>query len=634
MSLSGGAAIVRFGMRLFREDHAGLLVGGILLYLLLFAAAAWLFRQLYLRLRPARFAGIVLVIYFLVQVALILAGGRRLHWQGDAALLNHYVQTLSAHGYAPDTLSSLSDAYDYRVWSRRALPFYLLIHRAAGGAFQAAVQGFSALVMTMAAWLTWRLAMVLWGPRVAAIALVLHVVMPWRLFTHLDLSHHVLGSFYYTIGIWILVEWHQPRCTRIQRTGLALASFILLPLMRLEGGIDFVLAGAVALTLLVAWAMGQSTTGQTVRAMAVLLVLPWLAAGLLVGPLDARLDAADPYHYDTGILAWSTRGWSVDTGGEYFGNYEQVDTLTPLERKKEMMFRIIASQVFYNPAAVAFRQLPIKATKFFMAGYASGFEETLRANQLHRLHQLHVGARTAYLLLLLPLAIGGAFVFLAWIRRREALYFLLPCAVLAGAYVVFGESDPRYSVYLHTYYFLSAGAFIAWLRESPGPARQRGWRLIQQAIRPSISLLLIFGVWVMAVYALRPWLNSVALWDMRQVTVDNNRPLPVTSTLAPFEIHLPPATRGPTWGILQLPSHVTGTFSFYILPMAGLSASRGTPILLRQETAEGWQDRLLSLPARVVLDIHPGDSGRVELQAATDPPPFPIMLGYATYEFD
>ncbi|NCD23573.1 MAG: hypothetical protein EOL90_11640 [Spartobacteria bacterium] len=633
MLLAFGGAAIRLSLRLGGEPHTGGVAAGIGAYLLLAGAGAALLRRAYRRLSPRGYVAAVVASYFLAQLVLIGAGGARLRWHGDAALLHQYVQTLATHGYVPETLAPLSEAYDYQVWSRRALPFYILLHRLAGPAFPAAVQIFNAGIMALSALLTWRLGTLLFGRRTAAVALAFHLLLPWRLFTHLDLSHHVLGGFYYVLGVWILVEWHQPRRGVLPRAGLALAALLLLPLMRLEGGIDYVFAAAVAGTLALAWLMGRSSFGKTLEAFGALLVLPLLAAQLLVGPLDTRLDAADRHHHDTGILAWSTRGWSVDTGGQYYGNYEQVDILTPLALKKRTMLRIIASQAYYNPAAVAFRQLPVKAAKFFMAGYASGFEEMLQANQRPLLRALHVGARSASLLALLPLAIGGNFLLLAWLRRRDCLFFLVPFAVLVSAYIICGESDPRYSAYLHSYFFLAAGAFVVWLRDPA--AREFTVRDVVAALRvPAFSLAALAGLWFAGVFTLRPHLNSFALWDLRQATVADNVPLTVSATLAPFEIRLPPQTDSPVWGTLRLPvpEDRSAIFTCYLLPQAGLSASHGTPCVLRRRTAAGWQEETLRLPIRLTLTLRPGDAPEFELRAATAPAPFPLLLGYADLE--
>ena len=631
MSLALGSAAVRLGLRLFREDHALGILAGMALYGLAAGGAAWLLRCACRRLSPVRFALATVSVYFLVQVILVFSGGSRLAWTGDSRLLQQHIEYLSAEGYSVETLAPISDTYDYQVWARRALPFYFLIHRAAGAAFPAAVQCFQALVMALTALLTWRLASLLLGFRAAAIALAFHVLMPWRIFTHLDLAHHILGSFYYTVGTWILVEWHQPAATRRIQAGLLAAAAALLPLMHLEGGIDFVYVAAVAATLLLAWFMGSTSARGTLKSAAALLVLPLVSTAVCTGPLDKLLDRADRHHYDSGILAWSTRGWSLETGGQYCGTYEQLDILTPRDAKKSMLLQILASQVRYNPAAVAFRQLPTKAAKYFMAGFASGFEEVLKHNERHTLRLLYIGARNAYLLILLPLAIGGGFFFLAWFRGRDGLFFVLPMAIIAGAYVVFGESDPRYSVYLHSYYFLAAGACAAWLF---GPAAERPLaapEILRRVPVPAATLAAVFAAWCAGIFALSPRLDGRAFWNLRQASVTGNTPQPLPAILEPFEIRLPPVPDTGSWGVVRLPARLedSAALSFYLLPQAGLSASRGYPVRIRRAAAQGAEEIPLALPARVELAWRPGDPKSFEILAEDSPAPFPLLLGYA-----
>jgi hypothetical protein len=632
MCLSFSAAAVRLGLRLSGEEQGGLLLLGMAAYLLLAGGAAWAIRFAYRRMKPFRFAVAVVAAYALVQLALVFSGGFRLQWTGDASLLHHHIQMLAERGYSTETLSPMSDSYDYQVWARRAVPFYILIQRMSGDAFPMAVQCFNALVMALAALLTWRLASLLLGTRAAAFALAFHVLMPWRIFSHMDLAHHILGGFYYTLGVWILVEWHRPNRSRLQLAGLTLVAMALMPLMRLEGGIDFVFVGAVGGVILLAWLMGKTSLGQALASGAALLVLPLLATSLCVGPLDTLLDQADQHHYDSGILAWSTRGWSVSTGGQYNGNYEQLDVLTPPGQKKQVLLKLLASQAYYNPTAVAFRQLPTKAAKYFMVGYASGFEEVLKYNRLPTLRSLYIGARTAYLLLILPLAIGGGLLFLTWFRTREGLFFLFPFAVLMIAYVVFGESDPRYSAYVHSYICLAAGAFLAWIRTPSSSPRLRAKTLFSESLRPAISLGLLLASWAAIVFAARPLLKPVVLWDMRQASVLENAPDGLPATLTPFEIHLPPVPNASTWGRIQLsaPPGKAARLTFYILPIAGLSASHGTPIVVRHPTSEGLQEEILALPTRVTLAWGANDPKTFELLSTSSPPPFPVMIGYAT----
>ena len=146
-----------------------------------------------------------------------------------------------------------------------------------------------------------------------------------------------------------------------------------------------------------------------------------------------------------------------------------------------------------------------------------------------------------------------------------------------------------------------------------------------------LSLAALAGLWAAGTFALRPHLQSVALWDLRQATVADNAPQAVSATLAPFEIRLPPQADSPVWGTLRLPvpDDRSATFTCYLLPQAGLSASHGTPCVLRRRTAAGWQEETLRLPTRLTLTLRPGDARAFELRAPAAPAPFPLMVGYA-----
>lgn len=633
MSLSWGAAAIRLGMRMVLEDHARQVLWGMAGYAAYAGIVLWLARKAYRNLTPGRFALTLIGGYALLQLALALSLGTGLPWQGDASLLHHYVESLAQNGYSHDNLASLSNAYDYQVWSKRALPFYHGIHLISGSLFPLLIRSFNAAAMVLSAFLTWRIALVLLGPGTAAAALTLNILMPWRTFTHLDLSHHILGALYFMAGVWVLVEWFQPRRPLFARIGLGLAALALMPLMRLEGGIDVVFAAGV-LAVLILTAFARTMPARSVaQGFLALLVIPLLGTRFLVGPLETAIDAADQHHFDTGILAWSTRGWSIDTGGQYYGVYEQVDILTPQELKTETMLRTIASQAYYNPVEFAFRQIPVKAAKFFMAGYASGFEEMLAFSHLPHWQLRHAGARSGFLLALLPLSIGGSLILLLWLRRHDAVAFIVPCAVLAGAYVVCGESDPRYSAYLHSYFFIAGGLLIT-------AVARRAWRgrniadSLKGFIIPLASLIGMAALWVLAVFALRPFFKPHVFWDIRQATVPDNHPIPISSTLAPFELRLGAATNSPSWGLIEIPrtSKSPAVFTFYALPLAGLSASHNTPAIVRQYTPDGSTDFPIHLPARIALPIGREEFCRIELRSTGRTTPFPLMLGYARLE--
>jgi hypothetical protein len=629
--LAWGAAAANFAGKIRSGEANGMVWLGFAGYGLLATAIvvglAWLRRR-----RGDRvFLGTALGLTLLVQLGAIWAADARWAWTGDAAIFRHYLSVLADNGYAPETLGDLSQHYDYRVWTRRALPFYYALRVAAADRFIPAIQTFQAMLIALSLALAWRIARLAFGRRVAFWTVAFQLLMPFRAFICLELNHHVLGGFYFLVGLWVLAEWFRPGRRPLQAAGLAAAAAGLLPLMRLEGGIDVVWTGAVVLVLLLAWLAGRQTANQTLRSAAVLLALPLLATALLVGPVLHRIDRADRHRHEVGAIGFMARGWSPETGGEYCGTYELVDFLTPHAEKKSMQTAILASQAYYNPRVLLTSLLPIKLAKYFLLGYASGAEEMLARNGAERARALAEGARTAFLLALLPFILWGGWLLLPRLRRNRRLALVAPCALLAATYVLLGETSPRYSFYVQPFLFMLAALPLA-----ASSARRRKWA--RAAVRPGLAAgAAVGGAWLVAAAALagaRPALGRAALPDLRAWSAAAGAALDVPATLAPLEIRLAPqiASGGTAWGPVAVPGLTPPpvAVAFYVLPEGVPSALLRTA-RLETETAAGTQTN--SLPARIRLEYPPAGMGAISFRSPAVWP-HPLRIGYATYEYD
>ena len=601
---------------------------GSVLYLVAAGSALVCFRWLFQHRGARSFLGCAVVSSLLVQLIAIALAGRQWNWTGDAALFSHTLDRLAAAGYSADALRDLSRYYDYPIWPKRALPFYYAIRIAAGNRFMVAIQSFQALAVSLSLVFTWRMVRLSFGRRTAFWATGLQALMPFRWFICLDLNHYVLGGLYWLAASWMLVEWgHGPPHAR-RKWGLAAGLAFLFLLMKLEGGLDSLYLAFAFLALLLQWAGGRFNAQTALRAGAAWIVVPWLFAGCLLWPLHSRLDAANQHRLSSGLVGFAARGWMPETGGEYSATYEQIDWLTPVPDKKRTQLSILASQALYNPRALLVRLLPIKMARFFLLGYASGAEEMLHANGAGSAALWAKGARIAFLLAVLPLLIWGSLLLLPRLRRLRCAVLVLPAAGYCAAIVLMGEVSPRYSYHVQPFLFALGALPLAYSPARRGAAVRRGIRL---ALRGALVLGIGWASVCAALAFARPALARWAMLDLRLATVADNVPQAISPTLAPFEIRLPPQADSPVWGTLRLPVPDDGaaTFTCYLLPQAGLSASHGTPCVLRRRTAAGWQEETLRLPTRLTLTLRPGDARAFELRAPAAPAPFPLMVGYA-----
>jgi len=630
MILAWSAAAINAAGKLQSGEAAAAILAGFALYGLLAIAGLFALRTLFRQLGARRFLWLVLFLSLLIQLVVIGLADSRWQWTGDASIFRYYLDTLSEHGYSEQTLSDLSRHYDYRVWPRRALPFYYALRLLAGDRFVPAVQLFHGLLLTLSLALTWRVARLLFGLRTAFWAVSLQLLMPFRWYICLDLNHHILGGFYFLTGLWLLAEWFRTIRPPGTRWACAVGMAILLPLMRLEGGIDFVWIGAMALTVLLAWLTGRQAGRETGRAGMALLLLPLLAASITVSPLMRRMDAADRHRHESGPIGFMARGWSPETGGEYCGTYEILDYLTPHEDKITVQASILASQTYYNPCVLLTSLLPVKLAKYFLLGYASGAEEMLTHNGAHQAQRLAEGARTVFLLGTLPLMLWGG-ILLPRLRRPRRLELILPCAMLCATYVLLGETSPRYSIYIQPFLFMLAAQPFVW-------TRRRRRILARAACRTggpaAITLAAALAAAATLLWAARPLLAQVAFQDLRTWAHDADGSLPVPSTLAPFEIHLAPQLENgeTSWGPLRLPSTDPAPrfIAFYAF-IPGISSGRLAGVTLQIETPDGIQTN--SLPARIRMSYPPNADGNIRFRVPENLP-HPLRIGYATYEFD
>ena len=634
MGLAQSAAAWNFAHQTLSKPSAGLILFGAIAFLGLAMLSLALWRIFFRRFGALPYLWFAVLTAMLIQLAVMAGSKQDWKWTNDAYIFRHYLERLSEEGYSANTLGELSQNYDYRVWTRRAQPFYIAIYRNFGKDFPLAIQFFQMFLVGIALVFTWRLARLMFGREVAFWATSLQWIMPFRWFALLDLNHHLLGGLYYLAGLWILVEWIRGPKTTGRRWFLSVCAIFLFPLLRLEGGVDLVYAASVALVAILDGFCGNLNRWKIAHTLLVLLGIPLAATAMLLSPLTQRIAHNDLHHHESGLPAFMARGWSPETGGEYAHTYEVIDYLTPIRHKKPIQLSILASQAFYNGHSILFHLLPIKMAKYFLLGYAAGAEEMLTANGAHRTKAYATGARAAFLLCTLPLMIWGSVLLLPLLRHPRRLALVLPCAAICSTYILLGETSPRYSIYIQPFLFILGALPLAW-------PRQRQIRLGLAARLPAVGasslLAILLASAALSLHTARPLLQRAAFIDLRTWRLPEQGHAPLLSpTLAPLEIHLLPTRSNETtvWNEIDLPAtpEYPGLLTFYIFsPDAPSSLARQTSIVAEYTAEDTMYEQTNSLPGRICLPYSAGTRGKLRLRT----PgwfPYPLQIGYATYE--
>ena len=397
----------------------------------------------------------------------------------DQGLFHLFVREMVDSRLAPDTMRALSAYYDYPVWAGRVLPVHYLIRLMAGAgdifwvrllnvgvssAILAAVYGFSRRLLPE-------------GRRQWAVFLMM--VLPFQTMVVTDYSHHLFSSFYFLAGLWCVWElvFRYPKAAH--RFSLSLGAGVCLLLMMWQRGTHWIALGTWV--ILLAWVGLAGTRLRRWLGIALHVVaLPLLVSVPLAKQYDAWLDRHDAHQLNSILPAFMARGWCPESDGEYCGRYEQLDRVTPPGEKSAAMFRLVGSQVRYNPATVCLRFPAMKTAKLFLVGYASNFEESLALAGSKALPWAR-GMRWAAAPLFLGLALWGCLVLARSPGRHpEWLPVVMAPLVTWGAYVFFGETSPRYSIFCQPFLALLGALGIGAVQAQAVDARASVtlWRTI------------------------------------------------------------------------------------------------------------------------------------------------------------
>lgn len=426
-----------------------------LLYLLGAGSAAWMLAK-WNRWSEERVIGGMMALAIALKTATAILVPR-LPLNIDQSLFHHFATRLAADAYGEMSLASLSSLYDYPLWAGRIFPVHYFLERWGGAHAWVCSRILNVLAATLILVLTNALARGILPRGKRKWAVFLLMALPFQTFWVTDYSHHLYSSLYLLAFAWAARELTFGGKTRIRRAGLSGLASVCLLCMAWHGGVDWIAAGTAA-ALVVLHVLTRHDAIGSGRLAILLLVVPVAVAATLKGPLLMnRIHACDAHRHNSVLPAFMARGWCLATGGEYHRRYEELDRVTPWPQKPRAMFRLIASQIRHEPWKTCFWLPCVKTAKLFLVGYASNLEESLALAHSPALSRVSWMRRAGTFFFLLFVFSGS--IRMAGVNRIPLAWapVLLVPLLTWGAYVLGGETSPRYSVFCQPFLAIVGG---------------------------------------------------------------------------------------------------------------------------------------------------------------------------------
>jgi len=363
--------------------------------------------------------------------------------KSDYLFFAQFVDEMVQGRCSDDTMQVLSRYYDYSAWTHRAFLGPYWICRLAGGGADAVrwVQWTNTFLVTGIIGLTYLLGLHVCSSRkTAALAAGTLAFLPLPLWMALDYSHHIYGSLYFVLFIWILLKmW---KSSAPWRWGIPAG--ILLTMLFLFGGLD-----RLGLALLLAVFIGMIGHVQGWRKRLLLLVsvvvLPVCLWGHVRVEFSRWVRANDRVQLNAGGVAFLARGWMLESGGEYNASIEKLDCATASPDDGAMMWRLMLSQFREHPVQMTIKLPLVKMAKFWLYGFASGEEECFQAGGYFRTALLYRAWRLASVPILLGMALIGLAGWVAGKPNWSRFLLVITGAGLCLGTCLLGETSPRYS---------------------------------------------------------------------------------------------------------------------------------------------------------------------------------------------
>jgi hypothetical protein len=467
---------------------------------------------------------------------------------GDELYFHQFVTRL-VPAMAAGTIPTLSTIYDFPVWLSRAFPFYLPLAILFGPNDLWAARFLNVILGAAQLLILFFISRRLIGDRAARFTCLLLLIFPYHWINVLSYDPQIAGTFFLLIAVWMflfLARRETYSAPILVCIGACLSLSLLLAGIQ-RGGIDLLLVGVMIVVVVVLLFFPPYRIHS--RNIAVL-ALAVCALNPLRSEFNHWIKSNDANSLRSHTLGFMTRGWNLETLGEYLPLYEQLDAASPHAEKARTLEAILVTEFARQPIRSLIALPLIKTAKFFALGYASTAELGLSNAGYASATFVYQALRSLYAPIVLALCTLGTL--LCWTRRRLQLRMLVPVLLIVmscSAIVLLWETSPRYS---HPVQFaVLMLSTLGVMRSRQVLAAMRQTKLLIEVTGAAAALVAGWLLVSACIFAFARAATAYQFADMRSVSVHlNGAPLvvqPLHSFSSSWEdaITIPAATSLP-----------------------------------------------------------------------------------------
>ncbi len=506
--------------RAFRSVPLGLLAIGGIASAAVIVGGCWLSTASVRRIRDLWFMVLLSAFWVVTRLALVAALPRYAPYD-DEAYLHRFVSMLAAGRLSAETLAGLSSWSDYCIFVPRSFPFFYPLRLLFGDSDLAAVYVLNALLGAATLVFVFLIARRLSGSANARVAAWLLALSPLHVLDVLSYSPQVPGTFFFVVGIWLVLGAFEKRRLPWQD---ALWRGPALGLLMILGGIQRGMVDLLLLAIAAVLALTATFTKARRPGLARMVVTGALAIVVwfpVKSGFDAWVASHDVGKSRTHLLIYQTMGWNVSSLGGYLGRYEQLDLATAPQGKTRVMLSVLATEIAREPL-VTLGVVPVaKAPQFFTLGYGGVSEQGMALSGYPAAAALARVARLAYAPIVLLMCIAGMAAAVKRWHLAWRLWLPILSTVLTGCAIVFfwvAQARYAHSIYFALLIFAAVG--FANLRAEGLRALRLDAGAVKRVVAAGTVWLILWGAFAGLAYAAARAARSYQFADLRAAVVE------------------------------------------------------------------------------------------------------------------